>query len=56
MEKFIADPVASALDTPSGKIEIFSEKLLKDTVGQGSCEGRYRFRPGYAGSCSCIYS
>ena len=33
MEKFIADPVASALDTPSGKIEIFSEKLLKDTVG-----------------------
>lgn len=33
MEKFRADPVANALDTPSGKIEIFSEKLLQFTEG-----------------------
>ncbi len=33
MQKFIADPVANALDTPSGKIEIFSEKLLQFTEG-----------------------
>ncbi len=33
MEKFRNDPVANALTTPSGKIEIFSEKLLKDTDG-----------------------
>lgn len=33
MKKFREDPVASALDTPSGKIEIFSEKLLQYTEG-----------------------
>lgn len=33
MEKFRTDPVANALDTPSGKIEIFSEKLLQFTDG-----------------------
>ena len=33
MDKFVADPVANALDTPSGKIEIFSEKLLQFTDG-----------------------
>ncbi len=33
MNKFRADPVANALDTPTGKIEIFSEKLLKYTKG-----------------------
>lgn len=33
MEKFRKDPVGSALDTPSGKIEIFSEKLLQFTEG-----------------------
>lgn len=33
MDKFVADPVTNALDTPSGKIEIFSEKLLQFTDG-----------------------
>ena len=33
MDKFVADPAANALDTPSGKIEIFSEKLLQFTDG-----------------------
>ena len=33
MEKFRKDHVGSALDTPSGKIEIFSEKLLQFTEG-----------------------
>lgn len=33
MEKFRNDPVGSALDTPSGKIEIFSEKVLQFTEG-----------------------
>ena len=33
MKKFRDDPVANKLDTPSGKIEIFSEKLLKFTEG-----------------------
>ncbi|WP_334099506.1 molybdopterin dinucleotide binding domain-containing protein, partial [Gordonibacter pamelaeae] len=33
MKKFRDDPVANKLDTPSGKIEIFSEKLLEFTEG-----------------------
>lgn len=33
MEKFRKDPVGSALDTPSGKIEIFSAKILEFTKG-----------------------
>ena len=33
MAKFREDPVANALTTPSGKIEIFSEKLLDFTDG-----------------------
>lgn len=31
MKKFREDPAANALTTPSGKIELFSEKLLVDT-------------------------
>lgn len=33
LAKFRQDPVKNALDTPSGKIELFSAKLLKDTAG-----------------------
>ena len=33
MEKFRQDPVGSALDTPTGKIELFSESLLQFTEG-----------------------
>ena len=39
LEKFRQDPVANALDTPSGKIEIFSEKLLQFTEGWELSEG-----------------
>lgn len=39
MKKFRQDPRANALTTPSGKIEIFSEKLLKDTEGWVVAEG-----------------
>ncbi len=39
MEKFRKDPVANALTTPSGKIEIFSGKLLEDTDGWKLTEG-----------------
>ncbi len=39
MKKFRDDPAANALTTPSGKIEIFSEKLLKDTEGWVVAEG-----------------
>lgn len=39
MKKFRDDPVANALDTPSGKIEIFSEKLLQFTEGWELTEG-----------------
>lgn len=39
MEKFRTDPVENALDTPSGKIEIFSEKLLQFTEGWELQEG-----------------
>lgn len=33
LAKFRQDPVKNALDTPSGKIELFSSKLLQDTAG-----------------------
>lgn len=33
LAKFREDPVANALATPSGKVEIFSAKLLEDTAG-----------------------
>ena len=39
MKKFRDDPEANALTTPSGKIEIFSEKLLKDTEGWELTDG-----------------
>ena len=39
MKKFRDDPAANALTTPSGKIEIFSEKLLKDTEGWELTDG-----------------
>lgn len=39
MKKFRDDPTANALTTPSGKIEIFSEKLLKDTEDWELVEG-----------------
>ncbi|HIY83956.1 MAG TPA: molybdopterin-dependent oxidoreductase [Candidatus Rubneribacter avistercoris] len=39
MKKFRDDPVANALTTPSGKIEIFSEKLLQFTEGWELTEG-----------------
>jgi len=29
---FVADPVANPLKTPSGKIEVYSEKILADTA------------------------
>ena len=37
MSDFIADPVANALKTPSGKIEIFSETV--DSFGYDDCPG-----------------
>lgn len=39
MKKFRDDPVENALDTPSGKIEIFSEKLLQFTEGWELADG-----------------
>ncbi|QOS68789.1 molybdopterin-dependent oxidoreductase [Eggerthella guodeyinii] len=39
MEKFRSDPTGSALDTPSGKIEIFSEAVLQFTDGWELTEG-----------------
>lgn len=39
MKKFRDDPVANALETPSGKIELFSEKLLQFTEGWELTEG-----------------
>lgn len=39
MQKFREDPSANPLDTPSGKIEIFSEKLLQFTEGWEFQEG-----------------
>lgn len=39
MKKFRDDPVANALETPSGKIEIFSEKLLQFTEGWELADG-----------------
>ena len=39
MKKFRDDPETNKLDTPSGKIEIFSEKLLKFTDGWELTEG-----------------
>lgn len=39
LKKFRDDPQKNALDTPSGKIEIFSEKLLKFTDGWELTEG-----------------
>lgn len=39
MKKFREDPIANALETPSGKIEIFSEKLLQYTEGWELNEG-----------------
>ena len=39
MEKFRNDPVANALTTPSGKIELFSSKLLDYTKGWELTEG-----------------
>lgn len=39
LKKFRDDPEANALTTPSGKIEIFSEKLLQDTDGWELADG-----------------
>ncbi|MEG0016492.1 MAG: DMSO/selenate family reductase complex A subunit [Gordonibacter sp.] len=39
MDKFRADPAGSALDTPSGKIELFSAKVLEFTQGWELKEG-----------------
>lgn len=39
MQKFRQDPEANALTTPSGKIEIFSAKLLADTDGWTLADG-----------------
>lgn len=39
LEKYRTDPAANALDTPSGKIEIFSEKLLQFTAGWELTDG-----------------
>ena len=39
LQKFREDPAGNPLVTPSGKIEIFSEKLLKDTEGWKLTEG-----------------
>ena len=39
MKKFREDPVANALATPSGRIEIFSERLLQYTEGWELTEG-----------------
>ncbi len=51
-EKYIADPVANPLPTPSGKIEIYSERLaeLRDTweIEEGSAiEPIPAFHPGF---------